>query len=89
MKLCMLMVKLFTARVDLNRIFQIKRSESAFFWEERDIMAHSNSQWVVRVSFSFLRSSTFLEYLRLPIFVTNILWYGSSLISDLMRRTCL
>ncbi len=29
--------------------FQLKRSESAFFWEERDIMAHANSDWIVQV----------------------------------------
>ena len=33
--------------------FQIKRSDSAFFWEERDIMAHANSEWIVRLHFAF------------------------------------
>jgi serine/threonine protein kinase len=33
--------------------FQIKRSDSAFFWEERDIMAHANSQWIVQLHFAF------------------------------------
>ena len=32
---------------------QIKRSDSAFFWEERDIMAHANSEWIVRLHFAF------------------------------------
>ena len=32
---------------------QIKRSDSAFFWEERDIMAHSNSEWLVQLHFAF------------------------------------
>ena len=34
-------------------ILQIKRSDSAFFWEERDIMAHSNSEWLVQLHFAF------------------------------------
>ena len=33
--------------------FQIKRSDSAFFWEERDIMAHANSEWIVQLHFAF------------------------------------
>ena len=28
---------------------QIRRSDSAFFWEERDIMAHAGSDWIVKV----------------------------------------
>ncbi len=32
---------------------QIKRSDSAFFWEERDIMAHANSEWLVQLHFAF------------------------------------
>lgn len=30
-------------------ILQIKRSDSAFFWEEREIMANANSTWIVMV----------------------------------------
>lgn len=30
-------------------MFQIKRSDSAFFWEEREIMANANSEWIVQV----------------------------------------
>ena len=33
--------------------FQIKRSDSAFFWEEREIMANANSQWIVQLHYSF------------------------------------
>lgn len=33
----------------LNKFEMIKRSDSAFFWEERHIMAFSNSPWVVQV----------------------------------------
>jgi serine/threonine protein kinase len=33
--------------------FQIKRSDSAFFWEERDILAHANSEWIVQLHFAF------------------------------------
>jgi serine/threonine protein kinase len=32
---------------------QIKRSDSAFFWEERDIMAYANSEWIVQLHFAF------------------------------------
>ena len=35
------------------QLFQIKRSDSAFFWEERDIMAHANSEWIVQLHFAF------------------------------------
>jgi len=30
-------------------LLQIKRSDSAFFWEEREIMANANSEWIVQV----------------------------------------
>lgn len=30
--------------------FKIKRSDSAFYWEEREIMANANSEWIVQVS---------------------------------------
>ncbi|KAJ8012233.1 hypothetical protein DPEC_G00066560 [Dallia pectoralis] len=32
----------------LSKFEMIKRSDSAFFWEERDIMAFANSAWVVQ-----------------------------------------
>ncbi|XP_044782181.1 rho-associated protein kinase 2 isoform X6 [Bubalus bubalis] len=32
----------------LSKFEMIKRSDSAFFWEERDIMAFANSPWVVQ-----------------------------------------
>lgn len=35
----------------LSKFEMIKRSDSAFFWEERDIMAFSNSPWIVQVGF--------------------------------------
>ena len=28
---------------------QIKRADTAFFWEEREIMANANSEWIVQV----------------------------------------
>nr|XP_039271610.1 rho-associated protein kinase 2-like isoform X1 [Styela clava] len=37
----------------LSKFEMIKRSESAFFWEERDIMAHANTDWIVRLQYSF------------------------------------
>lgn len=37
----------------LSKFEMIKRSDSAFFWEERDIMAHANSEWIVQLYFAF------------------------------------
>lgn len=37
----------------LNKNEMIRRSDSAFFWEERDIMAHTDSQWIVRLQYAF------------------------------------
>uniref|UniRef100_A0A4W6FCD0 non-specific serine/threonine protein kinase n=1 Tax=Lates calcarifer TaxID=8187 RepID=A0A4W6FCD0_LATCA len=37
----------------LSKFEMIKRSDSAFFWEERDIMAFSNSPWVVQLCCAF------------------------------------
>ena len=31
----------------------MRRSESAFFWEERDIMANANSDWIVKMHYAF------------------------------------
>lgn len=41
------------AMKQLSKFEMIKRSDSAFFWEERHIMAFSNSPWVVQVCFLF------------------------------------
>uniref|UniRef100_A0A8C9SL69 Rho-associated protein kinase n=1 Tax=Scleropages formosus TaxID=113540 RepID=A0A8C9SL69_SCLFO len=37
----------------LSKFEMIKRSDSAFFWEEREIMAFSNSPWVVQLCCAF------------------------------------
>ncbi|XP_029114113.1 rho-associated protein kinase 2 isoform X2 [Scleropages formosus] len=37
----------------LSKFEMIKRSDSAFFWEERDIMAFADSPWVVQLSCAF------------------------------------
>ncbi|GAA6070031.1 rho-associated protein kinase 1 [Tachysurus ichikawai] len=37
----------------LSKFEMIKRSDSAFFWEERDIMAFANSNWVVQLFYAF------------------------------------
>ncbi len=37
----------------LSKTEMIKRSDSAFFWEERDIMAHSDSEWIVELHYAF------------------------------------
>ncbi|KAM4600721.1 rho-associated protein kinase 2-like [Polymixia lowei] len=41
------------AMKQLSKFEMIKRSESAFFWEERDIMAFSNSPWVIQLCCAF------------------------------------
>ncbi|RZF38553.1 hypothetical protein LSTR_LSTR006148 [Laodelphax striatellus] len=37
----------------LSKFEMIKRSDSVFFWEERDIMAYANSEWIVQLHFAF------------------------------------
>ncbi|GMR53712.1 hypothetical protein PMAYCL1PPCAC_23907, partial [Pristionchus mayeri] len=37
----------------LNKYDMIKRSDSAFFWEERDIMMQANSNWIVKLNYAF------------------------------------
>lgn len=37
----------------LSKFEMIKRPDSAFFWEERYIMAHANSEWIVKLHFAF------------------------------------
>ncbi|KAL0966249.1 hypothetical protein UPYG_G00292890 [Umbra pygmaea] len=37
----------------LSKFEMIKRSDSAFFWEERDIMAFAKSAWVVQLFYAF------------------------------------
>uniref|UniRef100_A0A914D7C6 Rho-associated protein kinase let-502 n=1 Tax=Acrobeloides nanus TaxID=290746 RepID=A0A914D7C6_9BILA len=37
----------------LDKNEMIRRSDSAFFWEERDIMAHANSEWIVQLHYAF------------------------------------
>uniref|UniRef100_A0A6Q2WYJ9 non-specific serine/threonine protein kinase n=1 Tax=Esox lucius TaxID=8010 RepID=A0A6Q2WYJ9_ESOLU len=37
----------------LSKFEMLKRSDSAFFWEERDIMAFSDSPWVVQLCCAF------------------------------------
>ncbi|CAG9863028.1 unnamed protein product [Phyllotreta striolata] len=37
----------------LSKSDLIKRSDSAFFWEERYIMAHARSEWIVQLHFAF------------------------------------
>ncbi|XP_030627753.1 rho-associated protein kinase 2 [Chanos chanos] len=37
----------------LSKFEMLKRSDSAFFWEERDIMAFANSPWVVQLCCAF------------------------------------
>ncbi|KAI5281988.1 Rho-Associated Protein Kinase 1 [Manis pentadactyla] len=37
----------------LSKLEMIKRSDCAFYWEERDIMAFANSPWVVQLFYAF------------------------------------
>lgn len=37
----------------LSKFEMIKRPDSAFFWEERFIMAHANSEWIVQLHYAF------------------------------------
>ncbi|XP_029640242.1 rho-associated protein kinase 2 isoform X1 [Octopus sinensis] len=37
----------------LSKYEMIKRSDSAFFWEEREIMANANSDWIVQLHYAF------------------------------------
>jgi len=37
----------------LSKFEMIKRSDSAFYWEERFIMAHANSDWIVKLHHAF------------------------------------
>lgn len=37
----------------LSKYEMIKRSDSAFFWEEREIMANANSEWIVQLHYCF------------------------------------
>ncbi|XP_062539982.1 rho-associated protein kinase 1 [Armigeres subalbatus] len=37
----------------LSKYEMITRSDTAFFWEERYIMAHANSEWIVQLHFAF------------------------------------
>ncbi|XP_066019046.1 rho-associated protein kinase 1-like [Pocillopora verrucosa] len=37
----------------LSKFKMIKRSDSAFFWEEREVMAHTTSPWIVKLHFAF------------------------------------
>lgn len=37
----------------LSKFEMIKRPDSAFFWEERYIMAHADSEWIVQLHYAF------------------------------------
>lgn len=37
----------------LSKFEMIKRPDSAFFWEERYIMAHASSEWIVQLHYAF------------------------------------
>ncbi|KAF1771147.1 hypothetical protein GCK72_002973 [Caenorhabditis remanei] len=36
-----------------GEVHLIKRADSAFYWEERYIMAHANSEWIVKLAYAF------------------------------------
>ncbi|TKR93312.1 hypothetical protein L596_007793 [Steinernema carpocapsae] len=60
----------------LDKQEMIRRSDSAFYWHERDIMAHTNSQWIVRLHYAF-QDTRFLymvmEYMPGGDLATNLL----------------
>lgn len=56
--ICCLYLQVYAMKL-LSKFEMIKRSDSAFFWEERDIMAHANSEWIVQLHFAF-QDSKFL-----------------------------
>ena len=35
-------------------VSQIKRADTAFYWEEREIMANANSEWIVQVCLKYV-----------------------------------
>ncbi|KAG4078255.1 hypothetical protein HA402_011327 [Bradysia odoriphaga] len=37
----------------LSKFEMIKRPDSAFFWEERHIMAYANSEWIIQLHYAF------------------------------------
>ncbi|XP_058127268.1 rho-associated protein kinase 1 [Anopheles ziemanni] len=37
----------------LSKLDMLTRHDTAFFWEERYIMAHANSEWIVQLHFAF------------------------------------
>ncbi|KAL5456925.1 hypothetical protein EMCRGX_G034152 [Ephydatia muelleri] len=41
----------------LSKLEMIKRSDSAFYWEERDIMAYAGSDWIVELHYAFQDAS--------------------------------
>jgi hypothetical protein len=43
---------------------QLKRSDSVFFWEERNIMAFSNSDWIVKLYYAFQDAKNASERVR-------------------------
>lgn len=45
--------KILYAMKRLSKFEMIKRPDSAFFWEERYIMAHANSEWIVQLHYAF------------------------------------
>ncbi|KFD71994.1 hypothetical protein M514_15696 [Trichuris suis] len=46
--------KLLNPRSSINvDCLLIKRADSAFFWEERDIMAYADPQWIVKLYYAF------------------------------------
>jgi serine/threonine protein kinase len=49
----MIFVDYLLALIHQRMCLQIRRSDTAFFWEERDIMAHTKSEWIVQLHYAF------------------------------------
>lgn len=56
----------------LSKFEMIKRSDSAFFWEERDIMAFANSSWVVQVRCGPIQPSVLFFYISKKRFRSSV-----------------
>lgn len=71
----------------LSKFEMIKRSDSAFFWEERDIMAFANSSWVVQVC-KGLNHVTGIDLGRIILFISfHHFLFGSSFLHSKMTAT--
>uniref|UniRef100_A0A915KIR1 Protein kinase domain-containing protein n=1 Tax=Romanomermis culicivorax TaxID=13658 RepID=A0A915KIR1_ROMCU len=53
--------------INCDFLLQIQRSEPAFYWEERNIMAFSNSEWIIQVQPNTDNENSNETYLYVPL----------------------